>query len=145
MDEFVSTDGAFYKSNLIFNRSAEPARIISSKFDGWSKDVEDGEFAVDLVDSLRDTAEAAIPDLDPIAFNTIFLFYDGFRVIAWETTRNVILAGVAVFVMSLLVLADFFAAVIVLGMVAATDIMLFGKFVDYLLVWWLDGLTQCIS
>ncbi|CAD7701856.1 unnamed protein product [Ostreobium quekettii] len=125
-----STEGRFFNGRVIFEppvcSTADDCQIISSRIDGQSQDVVDGQFAVDLVDSLRDTAKAAIPDLDPIAYNPVFLFYDGFRVIAWETVRNVLMAGVAVFVMSLIVLSNFFAGLAVLAMVAATDVMLFG-------------------
>ncbi|CAD7701858.1 unnamed protein product [Ostreobium quekettii] len=126
----LTPQGAVHRPSLVFDPPFclpdARCRIVSSKLEGFSKDVVDGQYAVDLVDSLRETARGAVPELRPIAYDPLFLFYDGFRVIQWETVRNVVLAGVAVFGMSLVILANVFAAALVLGMVAATDVMLLG-------------------
>ena len=95
-------------------------------------DIEDGEQSIDLLDSIRDTIEAAAPSLDPVPFAMAFLFFDGYRVIAWETIRNVLMAGVGVFIMNVIVLASIPMASIVAGMVALTDVMLFGY------MWYVD-------
>ena len=70
MLEFVSSGvGAFYGSNVIIDRNVDPVRVVSSKISAWSKDVVDSRHAIGLVDSLRDSANDAVPELRPIAYN----------------------------------------------------------------------------
>ena len=131
LKEFLRGPGAVFKDFVIFSNGSD-SRIISSKIDAVTVDIEDGQQSIDLLDSIRDTIEDAAPSLDPVPFTVAFLFYDGFRVITWETIRNVIMAGVGVFVMNVIVLASIPMAAIVVGMVALTDVMLFGY------MWYVD-------
>lgn len=122
---YLSSDaGVFYQDMVVYDDDA--TKIVSTRFDGFTVDIEDGNMAVDVVDDLRDTATETAGVLDPIAYSPVFLFYDGFRVIAWETIRNVLMAGVVVFVILTIVLADLVASMIVTLMIALTDVMLFG-------------------
>ncbi|GMH36708.1 hypothetical protein BSKO_04581 [Bryopsis sp. KO-2023] len=116
--------GIYYRDLVVYDDDA--TKIISTRFDGFTVDIEDGNMAIDVVDALRDSSEAAAEIFSPIAYSPVFLFYDGFRVIAWETVRNVLMAGVVVFVILTIVLADLVASMIVTLMIALTDIMLFG-------------------
>lgn len=76
--------------------------------------------------------EDSAPDLKPIAFDLMFLFYDSLRVVVQQTIKNVVLAGVAVFLLCMITLADIGGAFLVLLMVALTDVVLFGA------MWYLD-------
>jgi len=131
LQEYVAGPGAVFQGNVIFSNGSNP-QVISSSIDVFSVDIVSGEQSVDLLDSVRDTIEEAAPSFDPIAFDIAFLFFDGYRVIAWETIRNVIMAAVGVFVMNVIVLASIPMALIVVAMVALTDVMLFGY------MWYVD-------
>merc|ERR1711916_272526 len=56
----------------------------------------------------------------------MFLFFDGLAVIQHETIRNIIIAGSAVGAVTLLLLANFRAAAIVLSMLVMVDINVLG-------------------
>lgn len=131
LQEYLQDAGAVYRDAVIFSNDSNP-QVISSQINVFSVGIIDGEQSVDLVDSIRDSIEEAAPSLDPIAFTTAFLFFDGYRVITWETIRNVIMAGVGVFVMNVIVLASVPMALVVVLMVALTDVMLFGY------MWYVD-------
>eukprot|EP00210_Caulerpa_lentillifera_P000050 g48.t1 len=124
LHEFLGGVGEFFASDVIFD--ATNTWIVTSRISGFTKDIESGRYAVHTVDSLRETVKKTAPDLDPAVYSYGFLYYDGYRVIAWETTRNVMLAGAAVFLMTMVILANLIASLTVLMMVALTDIMLFG-------------------
>eukprot|EP00210_Caulerpa_lentillifera_P000460 g443.t1 len=128
MEYLNTTSGRVYESSVIFRNG----RVISSKIDAFTVNIEDGEQSIDLLDSIRNSIEMAAPSLDPVPYATAFLFFDGFRVIDWETIRNVIMAGVAVFAVNIVVLASLPMALIVVSMVALTDVMLFGY------MWYVD-------
>jgi len=123
--EYLDGAGSVYKNYVLFSSDPNPI-VISSKIEATTVDIIDGDQSTALVDSIRDSIEEAAPGLDPIAFATVFLFYDGLKVISWETIRNVIMAGVGVFVMNVVVLASIPMAFYVVSMVALTDVMLFG-------------------
>lgn len=127
---FLNGIGAFYNSNVIFDSNGD--KILTTRISGFTNDIKSGSYAVHTVDSLRKTVKQVAPDLDPVVYSYGFLYYDGYRVIAWETIRNVMLAAAAVFLMTLVILANLTASISVLLMVAFTDIMLFG------LMWYVD-------
>eukprot|EP00210_Caulerpa_lentillifera_P002799 g2674.t1 len=128
MEYLNTTSGQVYNNSIILREG----EVISSKIDAFTVDIEDGQQSIDLLDSIRESIEAAAPSLNPIPYTLAFLFFDGFRVIAWETIRNVMMAGIAVFAVNLVVLASLPMALIVFSMVALTDIMLFGY------MWYVD-------
>lgn len=101
--------------------------ILSTRIDCYTQNIVDGRFAVATVDSIRNSVQAAAPVFDPLAYTLTFLFFDGFKVIVQETVRNAALAAVAVFIITMIVLASFSAALIVTIMIILTDVMLFGK------------------
>lgn len=125
LQEYLSGPGQIYASSVIFSEGKNP-QVISSKIDATTVDIIDGQQSIDLLDSIRDSIETAAPSLDPVPYAQAFLFYDGYRVIAWETVRNVLMAAVGVFVMNIVILANFWMASVVVAMVALTDVMLFG-------------------
>ncbi|GMH38046.1 hypothetical protein BSKO_05930 [Bryopsis sp. KO-2023] len=123
--EFLtSASGRAYYANVKFN--GDFSSIVSSRIDGFTKDVINGAYAINLVDGIRNTAKLAAPSLQAIGYHYTFLFYDGYKVITRETLWNVIMAGTAVLVITLVLLADYVAALCVVGMVALTDVVLFG-------------------
>lgn len=67
-------------------------------------------FKVNGMKSVRKSVESAGPSLSSIAYTFPFLFYEGFEVIAWDTAKEVIIAGSSVFVIMLLMLADLSSA-----------------------------------
>ncbi|KAG2500556.1 hypothetical protein HYH03_001327 [Edaphochlamys debaryana] len=101
-------------------------RIYASRIIAFTEDVVDGSWAVRCVDSVRATVEAAAPGLDVIAFGPSFTFWDGFRTISRSTVINVVIAACAVFLVTLLLLADIIAALVVGTMVVLCDVGVFG-------------------
>eukprot|EP01026_Neomeris_dumetosa_P062917 TRINITY_DN5965_c0_g1_i1.p1 TRINITY_DN5965_c0_g1~~TRINITY_DN5965_c0_g1_i1.p1 ORF type:complete len:894 (+),score=109.62 TRINITY_DN5965_c0_g1_i1:70-2751(+) len=128
LENYLDGEGQFYNDDIII----EDGKIISSRILAFSTDIVDGSFAVDALDSYRDVSTNAAPDFSPIPYTEAFLFYDGFRVIASQTVRNLIVAGIAVFIVTLLLLANVFASLLVLLMVVLTDVCLLG------FMWYVD-------
>ena len=124
--EFLfSPAGKKFFGYVIFDENN--TRIISSRIEGYTRDVSAAQNAVDMVKSLRGTAKESGADLNTIAFGYNFVFYDGFAVIVPETMRNILSAAVAVFAVTIITLANVMAALSVLLMVALTDVMLLGE------------------
>lgn len=132
LKEYLETlPGQVYRSNIIFSNETN-GRVISSRIDASTVKITGGEQSVALLDSIRDSVKTAAPSLDPVPYSMAFLFFDGFRVIKWETIRNVLLAGVGVFIVNLVVLASLPTAFIVVTMIALTDVFVFGY------MWYVD-------
>lgn len=119
-----SPSGKAFKDHVVFGENG----IRSTRFTAFTKEIKDGAFAVATVENVRNAASTAAPVFEPIAYTLTFLFYDGFKVIAWETVRNVVMAGGAVFVILTTILANMQMALIVTTMIALTDVMLFGEY-----------------
>ncbi|GLC70304.1 hypothetical protein PLESTF_000957100 [Pleodorina starrii] len=125
IQEWLRTDsGRSFSDNLLLN--ATSGRIAGSRIDGFTRDVVDGSWAVKCVDSTRRTVQDAAPGLNTIAFGFSYTFWDGFRSITFSTVTNVIIAGAAVFLVTLLLLADVVACLMVGTMVVASDVGVFG-------------------
>ncbi|GMH38211.1 hypothetical protein BSKO_06095 [Bryopsis sp. KO-2023] len=124
MEFLLTPDGRQFMPDVRFD--PQGSKIIATRIDGYTRNIKDGSYAIRCVDSLRETASRAAPELDPVAYHFMFLYIDGFRIMKWETIRNVIIGGVAVFAVTLLVLANVSAALLVVLMVALTDVMLLG-------------------
>ena len=85
----------------------------------------DSNIAVAAMNSLRSAVDP-YTSVSALAYSYVFLFYEGFTVIKTETIRNLIIAGCCVFLVLLLLLANFLAALYVLAMVAAIDANILG-------------------
>jgi len=72
--------------------------------------------------------------LNAFPFASAFLFFDGLAVVGDETRNNLIGACVCVFLVNLLMLADLFAALLVLLIVGFVDVLILG----YMAHWGLD-------
>ncbi|KAG2425628.1 hypothetical protein HYH02_015000 [Chlamydomonas schloesseri] len=125
LKEWLRTDGRASAGNIVLN--ATTGRIVSTRFPAFTKDVVDGAWAIKCVDSTRDTVTAAAPDLNTIAFGYSYTFWDGFRSITFSTITNVIIAAAAVFLVTLLLLADVLAALVVGCMVVLCDVGVLGS------------------
>lgn len=79
------------------------------------------------VDKIRKSVAAGAPSLDPFPYGFTFPFLDSFRMIERETIQNVVVAACAVFLICLVILADFLTTVWVVLMVILTDVLLFGE------------------
>lgn len=125
--EFLGSDeGRYYHRDVLFNHNR--TQIVGTKLmQAFSTDVVDGIFAVDLMNNMRKIALLELPMLSPIIFNSMFPFYDGLRIIEYETFRNVILVAVAVFFVVSLTLANLWAAFLVVLMIGLTDVMILGE------------------
>lgn len=125
--------GVYFQDSVVFGED----RITETKISCYSQNIKDGATAMATVDNVRRAVEESAPIFDPGAYSLSFLFYDGYRLIAWETVRNVLMAGVVVFILTTIVLADVVASIIVTLMIALTDIMLFGEFCSIAYSSWL--------
>ena len=125
--EYLDGSGAIFRDAVVFGGDVHHPRVVSSKLDGVTVDIVDGPQSIDVVDSIRESIDSSAPSLSPVAYAYPFLSYDGLRSLAKETARNILLATAAVFVVNLVLLADFVIAVIVVSMVALTDFMLFAN------------------
>ncbi|GMH37982.1 hypothetical protein BSKO_05866 [Bryopsis sp. KO-2023] len=134
VQEFLTGEaGAYYNADVLFNE--DRSEIVATRLlHGYSNDVSTGPYAVKLMNSLREVVLNEVPRLNPIVFNKMFPFFDGLRIIEYETLRNVVLVGIAVFIVVTLTLANVVAAFFVCLMIALTDVMLFGYM-------WYAGLT----
>lgn len=132
--EFLhSDDGALYAMDVQF--SEDRSKIVRTKLaQAYTRDIVSGQYAVNVMTGLRKIAHEEVPDLSPIVFNPMFPFYDGLRIIHYETVRNVATVGAVVFFLIMLTLANFWGACIVALMIALTDTMIFGYM-------WYAGLT----
>ncbi|GMH36715.1 hypothetical protein BSKO_04588 [Bryopsis sp. KO-2023] len=63
--------GIYYRDLVVYDDDA--TKIISTTFDGFTVDIEDGNMAIDVVDALRDSSEAAAEIFSPIAYSPVFL------------------------------------------------------------------------
>ncbi len=68
----------------------------------------------------------AFPEFSPRVYSFVFLFFEGLAVITKELVRNLITSAIAVFIMSVIVLADIGTAFLVLLMVVFIDVDLIG-------------------
>ncbi|CAD7704511.1 unnamed protein product [Ostreobium quekettii] len=124
VQEFLTTPaGRPYYGFVIMDDANE--RIISSRIEGYTKATAAHD-AVSMVKSLRDMAGRVAGSLDAIAFGYNFVFYDGFAVVVEESVRNLLSAGLAIFLVTVVTLANVTASLAVLFMVALTEVVLLG-------------------
>ena len=112
--------------NLRWNNEEVKDRLKASKINFMIKSgpAEDGQTAVDAMDSLRDSVEYSNPKL--IAFTHPFIFWEGYRIMLREMLRNVIMAGAAVFILVSLLLANIQMGAYIVLSIAAVDTCLLG-------------------
>jgi len=89
-----------------------------------TKELTNGDDQIDLTVSTRASVNGQ--PLSAFPFYTPYLYFDGNAVVAEETIQNILIAGVCVFIVNLVMLADLFAAGLVLLMIAFVDACILG-------------------
>jgi len=130
LDNWLAGDGLSYQQYLL--RGSTQYRgsddgIVSSKYSCMSSNIGDDDDGIDLMDATRDIA-SNFPELGAFSFSFPFLFYDGAKIIKEEIVLNLIIAGCCVLVMCALLLGSVWGAVLVMTMVAMTDIAVLAFF-----------------
>lgn len=108
--------------------------IKASRVDALMVTLKNSREQIEGMDDTRKVVSEAAPSLKAFAYSFVFIFIEGYKVIAWETLRNVILAAVCVFVICVVLLANVQAALLILLMVACIDVCILGiglNFVGY--------------
>ncbi|GAQ78788.1 putative Patched family protein [Klebsormidium nitens] len=125
LGEVLDTDGAYYARSVVFfdgNRTS----IKATRIDAYFQDAPDSQYEVNAMNAARAIARHSAPTLDAIAYTDAFLFWQGYDSIAWQTLRDVIIAGSVVFGITIVLLADLVAATAVGLMVLCIDVELVG-------------------
>ncbi|CAM9475163.1 unnamed protein product [Discosporangium mesarthrocarpum] len=82
--------------------------------------------SINALESVRDVADEAELDEEPFAFSQVFIFTEQFLVMYQELVINFVLALVAVFFLSLLILGDLQITLLVCVALVAIDVELLG-------------------
>lgn len=123
LDVYLNGTGEPYASNLRFGSQGELEA--SSMQCLLTAESQLTLFRIDQMDACRAVGNVA-PLVDPIAFNFRFLFWDGYKEVREQVFLNIILAGLAVFVIGVILLGNFTAAFCVLLMIACIDLEILG-------------------
>mmetsp|Transcript_31411 Transcript_31411/g.55522 ORF Transcript_31411/g.55522 Transcript_31411/m.55522 type:complete len:888 (-) Transcript_31411:376-3039(-) len=132
---FVSSpSGARFAKDLIFDTETDgqESGIRASRALYIMVESQSGEDDIRMTKSVRSCVDRK--PLNAFPFATPFLYFDGLAVVDNETIQNVIVACACVFIVNLIMLADVFAASLVLVMVGLVDICILG----YMAHWNLD-------
>ncbi|KAJ9463258.1 Protein patched-like protein 1 [Diplonema papillatum] len=118
-----------YMHQVRWNEQVDSLVSVRIRFILISSVVEDGEVAVDAMDSLRDAcASISVPAgaRQPFPWAFMFVFFEGYKVIFDEVTRNVLIAGVCVLCIVTVLLANIFMGLVVAVIIGAIDTCLLG-------------------
>eukprot|EP00045_Choanoeca_perplexa_P017392 m.252050 g.252050 ORF g.252050 m.252050 type:complete len:932 (-) comp17525_c0_seq6:1882-4677(-) len=137
LDNFLATSGSRFKGNIQREESGLGLIVLSAQR-CTLEDVFESDSQVEAMNAIRDLADKH-PELGgdiyetargtvklPFGYDYVFLFSDGLAVIQQETIRNIIIAGIAVAVVTLILLANIAASAIVLLMLTMVDINVLG-------------------
>jgi hypothetical protein len=129
-----SSAGARFAKDLVFAEDSTGAvsGIRATRAMYLAKETSSGEEDIALTKSIRGCVDDK--PLNAFAFFYGFLFFDGLDVVDTETIQNVVIACACVFVVNAIMLADFFAAFLVLLMIGLVDVCILG----YMGHWQLD-------
>jgi predicted RND superfamily exporter protein len=129
-----STAGARFANDLSFETdgSGSVSGIRASRAMYLAKETQSGEEDIAMTKSVRSCVDGR--PLAAFAFNKPFLYFDGLDVVASETIQNILIACGCVFLVNVVMLADLFAAFLVLLMVGLVDVCILG----YMAHWDLD-------
>lgn len=120
----LSSAGAPYRTRVMLARNNDTSIIRSSVIVSVFYPLGDG-VRLDAMNNVRATA-AAGRALDAVVTSTPFILWEGFAVMWTQTIRNLVIAAVVVFMVSLVFLANLKGAIMVLLMVALVDLQLLG-------------------
>jgi len=132
---FVTTAaGGRFAKDIVFTTDSNGVAtgISGARAAFLSYSLKDGEDQIDLTKTTRASVNGQ--PLGAFPFFTAFLYFDGNAVVGSETIQNILIACVCVFIVNLVMLADFFAAALVLLMIGLVDICILG----YMAHWGLD-------
>lgn len=116
--------GSPFRELIVFTDSSRSA-IRATEAQAYYGVLPTGQSRVDAMLTSRRNARAA-SELDVIAYSFPFLFWEGLAIVVEQTVRNLLLAAVAVFCICLVLLANVWAALLVLLMIALVDVQLLG-------------------
>jgi predicted RND superfamily exporter protein len=121
-----SAAGARFKEDIVFATDASGivSGIRASKTMYLTKETYSGEEDISMTKNIRGCV--ADRPLEAFAYFYGFLFFDGLDVVDKETIQNVLIACACVFVVNFVMLADFFAALIVLLSIGLVDVCILG-------------------
>jgi len=132
---FIATPvGGRFARDIRFNLDAAGAAISINAARAMyiGKPTANGQDQIDMTVSTRASVDGKT--LNSFAFARPFLYFDGLAVVGNECIQNIIIACVVVFFVSVIMLADIFAAALVLLMIGFVDICILG----YMAHWGLD-------
>lgn len=92
-----------------------------------SQDVWRNEYIMEEVRKIADETTSKLDDGKCFVYSLFHIFTEVIRYVDWEITRNFILAGIAIFVVTLLLIVDLITSFLVLICVALTTIDIMGS------------------
>ncbi|XP_066936303.1 patched domain-containing protein 3-like [Clytia hemisphaerica] len=121
LDEFLNGDGKLYKS--LIDIPSSDGRIRASKIQYTHRQLVGSDQQVNAMDSITGTIKPGfIPDggeeILPFAFTQNYINWSTNKVISQELVRNIALAGVCVLLVTLFLLSNVIASVLVVACVA---------------------------
>eukprot|EP00239_Pterosperma_sp_CCMP1384_P005235 CAMPEP_0197859792 /NCGR_PEP_ID=MMETSP1438-20131217/34679_1 /TAXON_ID=1461541 /ORGANISM="Pterosperma sp., Strain CCMP1384" /LENGTH=896 /DNA_ID=CAMNT_0043476435 /DNA_START=219 /DNA_END=2909 /DNA_ORIENTATION=- len=116
--------GERYADDVVMKEEGGSWSIVSARYHANFVELDEATDQVNAMDDVRAIADNS--EMDAFAYTQPFIFIDGYKVIAWEMVRNVLLATTAVFIIILLLFASIEGAVLVLLMVACVEVSVFG-------------------
>jgi predicted RND superfamily exporter protein len=129
-----SVAGARFQGDVMFNKDStgNVVSVDGTKAMYIAKPTKNGGEDIEMMNAVRDCVDGKA--LSSFPFNSPFLYFDGLAVVDTECIQNVVIACACVFVVALILLADLFAALLVLLMIGLVDICILG----YMAHWELD-------
>jgi len=129
-----SPAGARFSKDVSFSTDSNgaPTGIRGARAMFFAKPTKDGLEQIALTETTR--ASVGGQPLEAFPYSMPFLYFDGLAVVEGETIRNIIGAGICVFVVNVIMLGDIFAASLVLLMIMFVDVCILG----YMAHWELD-------
>jgi len=130
----TSPAGARFGKDISFamDGTGAPTGINGARTMYIAKETKSSTEQIDMTKTTR--ASVGGKPLNAFAFERTFLYIDGTAVVDKETTNNIIGAGICVFLVNIVMLADPVAALFVLLMIGSVDICILG----YMAHWDLD-------
>jgi len=146
LNSWINTEGARYTNLLEWNNASDPDAGIAGAFMiGAYKEsaVMDAQDQVDAMNAIRDDMDDISDSDDIFGFTFAMVFWEQYAVIAVEFYRNLVLAVIVVFSITLLLIPKISAALLVLSTVVATIVDVLG----FMWLWGLtiDGVTVCYT
>lgn len=123
--EYLNDSGSRFKESIVFTDESQ-TDILSSRIDGLFEGLTNARKQIDALEDSRAVAETYGSAFDSIAYTFVYLFWEGFSLIQWETLQNLITAGSAVFVVCLILLASIGGSFMVFAVIVLVDVNLLG-------------------